>query len=100
MFKNYLTVAWRNLVKQKVYSFIKIGGFALSISACLLIALFIKNELSYDKSWPLANRIFRIVGEFNDNGKIEKGVDWPAPMARALKEDFPEVEKAGRLMPD
>jgi putative ABC transport system permease protein len=100
MLKNYFTVAWRNLLKQKVYSVVKIGGLALSIAACLLIALYIKNELSYDKSWPAANRLFRIVGEYNDNGKIESGVDWPAPMARALKADFPEVEKAGRLMPD
>jgi len=100
MLKNYVLIAWRNLIKQKVYSLIKVGGFALSIAACLLIALYIKDELSYDKSWPAANRIFRIVGEYNDNGKIETGVDWPAPMAVALKENFPEVEKAGRLMPD
>jgi len=62
--------------------------------------LYIKDELSYDKSWPAANRIYRIVEEYNDNGKIEFGVDLPAPMARVLKQDFPEVEKAGRLMPD
>lgn len=100
MIKNYFKVAWRNLVKQKTYSVIKIGGFALSIAVCLLIALYIKDELSYDKSWPAANRIYRIVEEYNDNGKIEFGVDLPAPMARALKQDFPEVEKVGRLMPD
>ncbi len=100
MIKNYFKIAWRNLVKQKTYSVIKIGGFALSITVCLLIALYIKDELSYDKSWPAANRIYRIVEEYNDNGKIEFGVDLPAPMVRALKQDFPEVEKAGRLMPD
>jgi putative ABC transport system permease protein len=100
MLKNYFLIAWRNLLKQKIYSVIKIGGFALSIAACLLIALYIKDELSYDKSWPAANRIYRIVEQYNENGKIEFGVDLPAPMAKALKEDFPEVEKAGRLMPD
>lgn len=100
MLANYCKIAWRNLLKQKTYSIIKIGGFALSIAACLLIALYIKDELSYDKSWPEANRIYRIVEEYKENGKIEFGVDWPAPMAKALKEDFPEVEKAGRLMPD
>src|SRR6185436_9925808 len=100
MIRNYFKIAWRNLLKQKTYSVIKIGGFALSIAVCLLIALYIKDELSYDKSWPAANRIYRIVEEYNDNGKIEFGVDLPAPMARALKQNFPEVEKAGRLMPD
>src|SRR5687768_7151764 len=100
MIKNYFKIAWRNLLKQKIYSAIKIGGLSLSIATCLLIALYIKHELSYDKSWSNADRIFRIVGEYNDNGKIELGVDWPAPMAKAIAEDFPEVEKAGRLMPD
>ncbi len=97
MIKNYFKIAWRNLVKQRTYSVIKIGGFALSIAACMLIALYIKDGLSYDKSWPAANRIYRLVGQYNDNGKIELGVDWPAPMARALREDFPEVEMAGRF---
>jgi len=100
MIKNYFKIALRQLLKQKLYSVIKIGGFALGIAACLLIALYIKDELSYDKSWPDANRIYRITGEYNDNGKIETGDDWPAPMAKALREDFPEVEKAGRLMYD
>src|SRR5439155_689983 len=78
---------------------IKIGGFALSIAACLLIALYIKGELSYDRSYPTNHRIYRITGEYNNNGKLETGADWPPPMAKALREDFPEVEKAGRLMP-
>lgn len=98
MFRNYLKIAARHLVKQKMYSAIKIGGFALSIAACLLIALYIKDELSYDKNWANADRIYRITGEYNVNGKIETGADWPAPMAKALKQDFPEVEKAGRFM--
>lgn len=98
MFKNYFKIAVRYLVKQKMYSAIKIGGFALSIAACLLIALYIKDELSYDKNWAYADRIYRITGEYNNNGKIQTGNDWPAPMAKALKQDFPEVEKSGRFM--
>lgn len=81
-----------------MYAAVKIGGFALSIAACLLIALYIKDELSYDKNWAYADRIYRITGEYNNNGKMETGADWPAPMAKALREDFPEVEKSGRLM--
>ena len=98
MIKNNFKIAWRSLLKQRMYSVIKIGGFALSIAACLLIALYIKDELSYDKNWKYADRIYRVTGEYNNQGKIETGNDWPAPMAKALREDFPEVEKSGRLM--
>ncbi|TMI91921.1 MAG: ABC transporter permease, partial [Bacteroidetes bacterium] len=99
MIKNYFKIAWRNLQKQKMYSVIKIGGFALSIAACLQIALYINDELSYDRSYPTTDRIYRVTGEYNNNGKVETGADWPPPMAKALREDFPEVEKSGRLMP-
>ena len=98
MIQNYFKIAIRQFRKQKMYAAIKIGGFAFSIAACLLIALYIRNEMSYDKSYPDANRIYRLVGIYNDNGKIEKGTDWPAPMGKALKKDFPEIEFSGRLM--
>jgi putative ABC transport system permease protein len=100
MIKNYLKIAIRQLRKQKMYAAIKIGGFALSIAACLLIALYIRNELSFDKSYPDANRIYRIVGEYHVDGFDGKGVDWPPVMGRTVKADFPEVEKFGRLMPN
>jgi putative ABC transport system permease protein len=97
MYKNYFTIGWRNLIKQKMYSSIKVGGFALGITACFLIALFIRDELSYDRHIPEADRIFRVVDVYNNNGIIEKGTWFQAPFASALKEDYPEVEKAGRI---
>jgi putative ABC transport system permease protein len=100
MIKNYLKIALRQLQKQKMYAAIKIGGFAFSIAACLLIGLYIKNELSYDRSYPDADRIYRVIGEFNDGTIHEKGVDFPAPMGKVLQTDFPEVEKSARLMPN
>src|ERR1700744_2005558 len=98
MIRNYFKIALRQFGKQKMYSAIKIGGFAFSIAACLLIALFIRNELSYDKSWQDSSRIYRLIESYNNNGKVEKGDDWPAPMGPALKNDFPEIELSGRLM--
>ncbi|SHN09453.1 ABC transporter permease [Mucilaginibacter sp. OK098] len=98
MIKNYLKIALRQLNKQKMYGAIKIGGFALSIAACILIGLYIKNELSYDQSYPDASRIYRVVGNFNDNGTLQKWVSFPAPLGNVLKTDFPEVELSGRLM--
>jgi len=99
MFKNYFKIAVRQLRNQKMYAAIKIGGFAFSIAACLLIALYIRDELSYDKSWPDANRIYRLIGEYSDKGIFVTQPTWPAPMAKVLKADFPEVEVSGRLMP-
>lgn len=100
MIKNYLKIAIRQLRKQKMYTAIKIGGFAFSIAACLLIALYIRDEVSFDKNYPDADRIYRVVGAYNIDAIHEKGVDWPAIMAKTLKKDYPEVEKSGRLMPN
>ncbi|MBS1597379.1 MAG: ABC transporter permease [Bacteroidetes bacterium] len=98
MLKNYFKIAIRQLRKQKMYAAIKIGGFALSLAACLLIALFIKDELSYDKTYPDGNRMYRIIGVYNDNGKIIKGTSMPPPLPKAMQKDFPEVENTARLM--
>ena len=100
MFQNYLKIAIRQLLKQKMYSVIKIGGFALGIAACLLIALFIRHELSYDQHYPNSKAIYRLVGEFNENGKISRGTSVPAPMVKVLRTDYPEIEQAARLMPN
>lgn len=98
MFRNYLKIAVRQVLKQKLYSVIKIGGFSLGISACLLIALLIRHELSYDKHYREAKRIYRIVGADIEENKIYMGTSMPAPFVRVLRTDFPEIEKAARLM--
>jgi len=98
MIKNYIKIALWQLRKQKMYAAIKIGGFALSIAACLLIALYIKDELSYDKAYPDADRIYRVIATIPINGKLMRGNSLPAPVAKVLKLNFPEVEMAGRLM--
>lgn len=100
MITNYIKIAWRNLLKHKLYSAIKIGGFAFSIAACILITLYIIHETNYDKTYPDGDRIYRIVGAFNDNGKIAKGTMFQAPMSKAVKADFPEVEQVGRILPN
>lgn len=98
MLRNYFIVALRQLKKQRMYSAIKIGGFALSIAACLLIGLFIRQELSYDKSYPEGDRLYRCYGAFDYNEIHEKGSAMPPPTAQVIRKDFPEVEASGRLM--
>ena len=99
MIKNYFKIAWRNLLKQKFYSLIKVGGFAIGIAACLLIALFILNELSYDKNYKNADRIFRVIGVNKEGNHSDKGVSFPAPFAKAIKDELPEIEKVARINP-
>jgi len=96
MFKNNFIISWRNLVKHKMYSFIKIGGFAIGVAACLLISMFIKDELTYDLQYATGKQLYRVIGVITQNGDLKKGVAFPAPMANALKEDFPEILKTGR----
>lgn len=100
MLKNYFKIAIRQLFKQKMYAAVKIGGFALSIAACLLIALYIRHELSYDSYYPDADRIYRMVGQMTDEGVTEKGVSWPAPFGKTIKDEFPDIEQVARIMPN
>jgi len=95
MVKNDLKIAWRHLLKQKMYSTIKIGGFALGIAACLLIALFVKDELRYDQHYHAKDQIFRLIFEFEGDGEW---VWFPAPTAKVLASDFPEIKQSGRLL--
>jgi putative ABC transport system permease protein len=95
---HYIKIARRNMARQKMYAAIKIGGFAIGIAACILVSLLIRHELSYDKHIPGADKIYRVALRFKDNDRIENGVHFPAPMAKAIQANFPEVENAGRLM--
>ncbi|MEJ0055618.1 MAG: hypothetical protein WDN75_08170 [Bacteroidota bacterium] len=98
MFKNYFKISWRNLFKQRMYSAIKIGGFAIGIAACFLIGLYIQDELRYDIQYPERDRIYRVISGYNDQGNQHWGVWFQAPFARTIKEDFPEIEKSGRYL--
>ena len=98
MLRNYLKVAWRSMLRQKMYSAVKVGGFAVGIAACVLISLFIRDELSYDLHYPDNDRIYRVIGQYNDNGTLRGQTFLPPPLAKAVKEDFPEVEKSGRFL--
>lgn len=95
MIRNYLKIAYRQLRKDKLYAAIKIGGFALGIAACLLIALYIRDETSYDRSYPDADRIFRLQGVAGWTG-----ADWPLPMSSAIAHDLPEVAYSGCMAPN
>jgi len=96
MLENYLKIAWRNLLRQKMYSSIKIGGFAIGIAACMLIALYVQQEMTYDRHYKDQDRLFRVVRASTSRGERSHNVYFPAPLAQALREDFLEFEKVGR----
>ncbi|RRQ50391.1 ABC transporter permease [Maribacter algicola] len=91
MFKNYIKIAWRNLLKNKGYSAINIGGLAIGMTCFLLIAMFIKNELSYDSYHEKGNRIYRVVHHSSADNIQDRWIWGNAPVGPALKSDFPEV---------
>ena len=97
MFGNYIKIAVRNLLRFKVYSAINITGLAVGMTCCILILLYIYNELSYDSFHKKANRIFRI----NSNlkfGTTELAIPVCSDMmGPILKQDYPQVEEYTRL---
>ena len=95
MLKNYLKIALRNLLRQRGYSVINIAGLTIGLAAFLFIALWLQDELSYDRSHEKADRIYRVV-RANENG--EANFARTAPLfAPALRNNFPEVEHAIRI---
>jgi putative ABC transport system permease protein len=70
MSRNFLKIAWRNLKKNKLNAFVNVTGFAIGFSSCILICLYIFNELSYDEFNTRGNRIVRVTMEYSDVGTI------------------------------
>lgn len=97
MLKNYLTIAWRTLAKQRFYTIINVAGLATGVAACMVIVLFVINELGYDRHHEYASRIYRINGEIKFGGNHYKLAVAPAPLASVLLQDYPEVESAVRF---
>ncbi len=97
MFRNYFKIAWRNLIHNKWFSAINIIGLAVGLATCLIIMLFVSHELSYDRFHKKADRIARVYFEGDVQGEKMKETIVMAPVAAAMKRDFPEVEDATRL---
>ncbi|WP_375444085.1 ABC transporter permease [uncultured Fibrella sp.] len=97
MFRNYINIAWRNLIRNKAFSAINIVGLAIGLGTCLLIGLFILDELSFDRYNEKADRIVRVVFRASINGQKIREAHVMPPVAQILKANYPEVEAATRL---
>ena len=97
MFKNYLKIALRNIRRHRGYSFINIAGLAVGIACCLLIFSWARFELSYERFHTTAQEIYRVISEFHSpGGEINYTLTSQAPLAAALKENYPEIINSAR----
>src|SRR5580698_7396566 len=100
MLKNYFTTAWRNLRKNKIFSFINIFGLAIGMAACLLILQYVSFQLSYDQFNKNAGDIYRVYNDRYQNGKlIQHGTITYSAIGKAMQDDYPEVVNHTRVEP-
>ncbi|MBA2329709.1 MAG: ABC transporter permease [Flavisolibacter sp.] len=97
MFRNYIKIAWRNLVKQKAFSILNITGLAIGLSCFLLIAVYVLDEISYDGYHEKADRIYRINSDLVFGGEEQRLPFTSDVIGATLKNDYPQVEEFVRI---
>jgi putative ABC transport system permease protein len=88
MIKNYLKIAWRNLVKNRIASLINVGGLAVGMAVAMLIGLWVWDEFSFDKQYKNIDRIARVDENTSINGRIETWNASAWPLAPTLRSNF------------
>ncbi|HLL44396.1 MAG TPA: ABC transporter permease, partial [Segetibacter sp.] len=98
MFRNYVVIAFRKLLRNKSFSAINISGLAVGIAACLLIFLVIEYETSFDTFHTKRERIYRVVTQYNtpDGEVYSAGV--PVPVTKTMRADFPQLENVASII--
>lgn len=99
MFRNYLTVAWRHLLKHKGYSFINVAGLATGMACFLLILLYVQHEQSYDQAHPNVDRLYRLVYDNTKGGGTTPWAITKAEWSRILPESLAEIEEGVSIIP-
>lgn len=98
MLKNHFKIAYRNIFRHKAFSLINIVGLALGLTACLLIGLFVHDELQYDKFIPEGDRVYRVYNEQTRGEGNERTARTPPMYAPTLQQALPEVDQSLRIM--
>ncbi len=99
MFQNYLTIAVRNLLSHKGYSAINVMGLAIGMASCVLILLYVQDELSFDQYHEKKDRIYRIAESATITGRSIEAAVTPPSWAPVLARDYPEIEHFTRIKP-
>lgn len=97
MFKNYLKIAFRNFIKQKGYSFINVFGLAVGLAACILITLYILQELSFDDFHSKSDRIYRVTTHYKTPTETDNSAQTSCPVGAQIGTEFPDIEKSVRI---
>jgi putative ABC transport system permease protein len=97
MFKNYLKVTIRSFLNQKYYAIINTLGLSLGLSACILIFLYVQDELSYEHTFKNHKNIFRLVQDFPMGDHLSQSASVPFPTKNTMIEDFPAIDKAALI---
>ncbi len=98
MFSNFIKMTLRNLKRQLTFSFINVGGLALGMACCILILLFVRDELSYDKHHEKAKQIYRLVLDLEVKGSFDQYAVSPFVAAQVFTNELPEIKKFTRLL--
>src|SRR5689334_4902143 len=100
MFRNYLAAALRNLARNKLYAGVTIAGLAIGFAAAILIGLYVRDELTYDRFVPGHERVYQVryILAIKDSAPIVSS-STPMMLARPMALDFPEIEAVARLSP-
>lgn len=99
MLRNYVKVALRNLLRNKVYSIINIAGLAIGMACCVLILLWVQDELSYDRFHQRADDLYRVTETWHHEGETKCEALTSSLLAPALKDECPEISLATRFSP-
>ena len=97
MIRSYLITAWRNIRKNRFYSILNVFGPAIGIACAILIMLFVRDELTFDRHSENYIRTYRLESDFNISGKATRAGLVPMPMAPTLKDEYPEIEEYVRF---
>lgn len=97
MLRNYIKIAWRNILGNPLFSAINIVGLAIGLACCIIITLFVRYETSYDRQWNGAGDVYRVTRDFFSNNLRLAAV--APPIGPLLEQDFPEIEDMTRILP-
>ncbi len=98
MFSSFLKITLRNLYREKMYALINISGLSIAIACCLIIGLYLKSELTYDRHHERHREIYRVVNEVNMNGKIDSNALTSSALGPMLAENYPIIKGYVKLM--
>ncbi len=100
MLHHYIRIAFRNLLRHKLYTAINLAGLTVALASALIVALYVKHEQSYDSHFSKAERIYRMGSNIQvDEGSTFSIAGTFVPLGPALEQDFPDIERAVRLWP-